>query len=301
MRRPRPRPRILVAGREGQVARALAEAKADDLDVVALGRPDLDLTDPATIARAMDGTRPALVVNAAAHTAVDRAEDEPDAAMAVNAHGAGALAGAAAGAGVPIIHLSTDYVFDGRLGRPYREDDPVSPLGAYGRSKEAGERMVREATHDHAILRTSWVHAPHGGNFVRTMLRLAAERDEVRVVADQRGCPSYAPDIADAVLVVARRLLAGGEGAARGTFHLAGEGEATWADLAEAVFAASTARGGPGARVTRIATADYPTRAERPADSRLDTSRFQAVFGHAMPGWRSGVERCVDALRSRQD
>ena len=290
--------RILVAGRHGQVARALvgAAAMADDLDVVAIGRPVLDLTDAATIARAMHETRPALVVNAAAYTAVDRAESEPDAAMAPNAHGAAHLASAAAASGVPIIHLSTDYVFDGTLGRPYREDDPVRPLGAYGRSKAAGEGRVRAATDDHVILRTSWIHAPYGANFVRTMLRLAADRDEVRVVADQRGRPTYAPDVAAAILVVARRLLSDRDRALRGTFHLAGTGEATWADLAEAVFDASRERGGPTASVARIRTADYPTPAARPADSRLDTSRFEATFDHALPDWRDGVQRCVAAL-----
>ena len=311
-------PRILVAGREGQVARALREADAD-ATIVALGRPDLDLTDPATLRRAVADVAPDIVVNAAAYTAVDRAEEEPDAAMAVNAVGAGHLAGAAAARGIPLIHLSTDYVFDGRLGRPYREDDPVGPAGAYGRSKLDGERRVSEtmgaAGGRHAIVRTSWVHAPYGGNFVRTMLRLAEARDEVRVVADQRGRPTYAPHMADALLALARAMLSDdgvdegassgagsrASGGVGGTFHVAGGGETTWAGLAGAVFEASGALGGPVARVVPIGTVDYPTAAARPPDSRLDTSRFEAATGHVMPPWRDGVRACVAALLERAD
>ena len=297
-------PTVLVAGRSGQVARALLELDAPDLRMVALGRPELDLADAtaarATLDAAIDRLNPVAIVNAAAYTAVDRAEEKPEAAEAINGLGAGLLAEAAARAGIPIVHLSTDYVFDGTLDRPYREDDPVAPLGAYGRSKLSGERAVAATTPNHVILRTAWVHAPYGSNFVRTMLRLAETRDELRVVADQHGSPSYAPDLATAIAVVLRHLLARpeatGDGSGRGTYHLAGSGETNWAGLAEATFEVSASRGGPGARVVPIPAIEYPTPAARPANSRLDTSRFRTTFDHDPPHWRDAVERCVTAL-----
>ena len=290
-------PTVLIAGRSGQVARALTDAAPNGWRVVALGRPELDLAEPSTIDAAVREVRPDAIVNAAAHTAVDRAEEEPERAMAINADGAAALARAAERASVPIVHVSTDYVFDGALDRPYREDDEVRPLGAYGRSKLAGELAVAEVTANHCTLRTAWVYAPYGQNFVRTMLRLAETRDEVRVVGDQRGSPSYAPDLARAMVVALRHLLAHpNEASGRGTFHLAGTGETTWAGLAEAVFEASARRGGPSARVVPIPSSEYPTPAPRPANSRLDTTRFRDTFGHALPDWRDGVERCVAAL-----
>ena len=299
------RPLVLIAGRSGQVATALAALDPADLHLLPLGRPELDLAEPngASIKAALERHRPAAIVNAAAYTAVDRAEDEPDEAMAINARGAGLLAEASAAVGVPVVHLSTDYVFDGSLDRPYWEDDPTAPLGVYGRSKLEGERAVTAATPDHCILRTAWVHAPYGGNFVRTMLRLAQTRDELRVVNDQRGTPSYAPDLADAIVIVLRHLLArpvgAGEGSGRGMFHLAGTGETTWAGLAEAAFEASAKRGGPNARVVPIPAVEYPTPAARPANSRLDTSRFQRTFEHVPPHWRDAIERSVSAMLER--
>jgi len=235
--------RILVTGREGQVAKALlarADAQPETLIVLALGRPELDLTDRTSITRAIAGFSPDLLVNAAAYTTVDKAESEQDAAFAVNRDGAGNAAAAAAAAGIPIIHLSTDYVFDGDGDAPHREDDATGPLGVYGRSKLAGENAVRAANPAHAILRTSWVYAPWGNNFAKTMLRLAGERDVVRVVADQHGAPTYAPDIAAGILAVAETALAEPRGAGwRGVFHMTAAGETTWAGFAEAIFAAS--------------------------------------------------------------
>lgn len=292
--------RILVTGRQGQVAGALAGlagARPAELEVAALGRPELDITDRASVERAVAGFSPDIVVNAAAYTAVDKAEAEEDAAFAVNAHGAANVAAAASAAGVPVIHLSTDYVFSGEGDQPWREDDPTGPQGAYGRSKLAGEEAVRAANPRHAILRTSWVYAPLGHNFVRTMLRLAEDREVVRVVADQHGTPTYAPDIAEGILAVAKVAIAEPQADRwRGLFHMTGAGETTWAGFAEAVFSASAARGGPSARVEPIATADYPTPARRPANSRLDNSRFRATFAHALPDWRDGVDRCVAEL-----
>ena len=286
--------RLVVTGREGQVATSLRRADAGErgFEVVAVGRPGLDLADPAGIGAALRAARPDIVVNAAAYTAVDRAEDEPDLAHAVNAQGAGAVAEAARAMGVPVIQISTDYVFPGDLDRPYREDDPTGPIGVYGRTKLEGERLVAAAQPDHAVLRTAWVHAPHGANFVRTMLRLAGDRDRLRVVGDQHGCPTHADDIAAGILAVADHALAD-RGDWRGVTHLVSEGETTWAGLARAVFEVSAAHGGPAAEVEAIATADYPTKAARPANSRLDVTRLRETFGHRPPHWRDGVERCV--------
>ncbi len=290
--------RIAVTGREGQVARALIEVGATTgVTVVPVGRPALNLAHPAGIGPALAAARPDVIVNAAAYTAVDKAEAEPALALAINGAGAGLVAEAAAALGVPVLHLSTDYVFDGTLDRPYREDDPTGPLGAYGRSKLAGEQAVAAATPHHVILRTAWVYAPFGNNFVRTMLRLAETRDEVGVVADQWGCPTSALDIAATVVAVARRLA--GHSATPGlfgTFHMTGQGEAVWADVAEAVFDRAAALGAPRARVRRITTAEYPTPARRPANSRLDGARLAAAYGLTLPAWRSSVAACVERL-----
>ncbi|MBP0583501.1 dTDP-4-dehydrorhamnose reductase, partial [Labrys sp. LIt4] len=254
--------RVVVTGREGQLAHALRAVGAScGVDVVCLGRPELDLAEAARVWAALLASGADVIVNAAAYTAVDRAESEPEKAHAVNAAGAGLVGEAAWRLGVPIVHVSTDYVFDGTARRPYREEDRVCPLGVYGASKHEGELRVAAANPRHVICRTSWVCSPYGQNFVKTMLRLAGEREEVGVVADQVGCPTYALDLARALLEIARKVV--GEDAAHsplfGVFHVAGSGEANWACLAEAVFAASAPAGGPSARVRRIATRDYPT------------------------------------------
>jgi dTDP-4-dehydrorhamnose reductase len=293
--------RIAVTGREGQVARALAEiGQAEGIDVVFLARPDVDLARPETVWPALRDAGANAVINAAAYTAVDKAESEPDLAHAVNAVGAGAVAAAAAKLGLPVLHLSTDYVFDGASPRPYREDDPATPPGVYGRGKLLGEQAVAAANPAHVILRTAWVYSPFGQNFVKTMLRLAATRDEIGVVADQRGCPTSALDIARALIAVARRVTAEGEGASRfhGIFHMTGQGEASWADVAEAIFSASAKRGGPVARVKRITTADYPTPAKRPANSRLDGGKLAETYGLTLPVWTASLETCVERLLS---
>lgn len=288
--------RIAVTGRHGQVATSLVERAVlgGEHEILLLGRPELDLAGDATaIAAAIGAARPDVVISAAAYTAVDKAESEPDEATAVNSHGAGAVAAAAKALGVPVIHLSTDYVFDGRKSSPYVESDPTGPTGVYGRTKLAGEQAVL-AAHDRAIiLRTAWVYSPFGHNFVKTMLRLAGERDEVRVVADQLGNPTSALDIADAVLTVARAALDGAEG---GICHCTGTGEASWADFAEQIFALSAAVGGPSARVTRIATVDFPTPAQRPANSRLDCQRLLSHFGVRLPEWRGATAKVVERL-----
>lgn len=289
--------RLLVTGREGQVAQALLGLDAPGLSVTAAGRPELDLTDAASIREAIALHRPDVLVNAAAYTAVDKAETDEDAAQAVNGEGAGNAAAAAHAAGLPIVHLSTDYVFAGDKSGPYVESDATAPQGAYGRSKLAGERLVAERNPRHAILRTAWVYGPYGANFLKTMLRLAETRDTLRVVADQRGTPTYAPDIANGIVAVAQRMLDRPDASDRqGIFHMVAGGSTTWAGFAAEIFRLSAERGGPSAAVEPIATADYPTPARRPANSRLDTSRFRSVFGHELPAWESGVPRCLDAL-----
>src|SRR5271154_2212458 len=251
--------RIAVTGSKGQVATSLIERAGPEVEVVALGRPAFDLTDRGAVLAGLEAARPDVIVNAAAYTAVDKAEAEEAEALRVNGEGAGHVAEAAARLGVPLLHLSTDYVFDGALDRPYREDDPTGPAGAYGRSKLAGEKAVAAACDNSVILRTAWVYSPFGANFIRTMLGLNETRDEVGVVADQRGNPTSALDIADAVIAIAAAVKDDPSPQLRGVFHMTGSGEATWADFAEAVFENAHARGRPLTRVKRIATADYPT------------------------------------------
>jgi dTDP-4-dehydrorhamnose reductase len=290
--------RIVVTGREGQVARSLLErGPVFGHEIVPLGRPLLDLSgEPASIVAALESVRPHAIVSAAAYTAVDKAESEPEIAFAVNADGPAAVAQAASSLGVPLIHLSTDYVFDGSKASPYAEDDPPAPASVYGASKLAGEQAILSAHANSAVLRTAWVYSPFGANFVKTMLRLAGDRDEVRVVADQVGNPTSALDIADAVLAVAANLLSSDEPAQRGLFHMAGTGEGSWADFAEEIFAASAAAGGPSAHVTRIGTADYPTAARRPANSRLSCSKLDRAHGVRLPDWRSSTGEVVARL-----
>jgi dTDP-4-dehydrorhamnose reductase len=291
--------RLAVTGCAGQVASALLEAgPRHGVNVLAVGRPNLDLADPGSIAPALAAARPDIIVSAAAYTQVDRAESEPDAAFAANAAGASAVAAAAAALGVPVIHLSTDYVFDGGQSRPYVEADPTGPLTVYGRSKLAGEGAVAAAASRHVILRTAWVYSPFGSNFVRAMLRLSQTQDRVRVVDDQRGAPTSALDIAEGILTVAGNLLTRPEETdLYGLFHMTAAGEASWADLAEAVFDIQRGLGGPAAvQVDRIATADYPTPARRPARSVLDSGKLLRVHGVALPSWRSALAPVVQRL-----
>ncbi|WP_423607170.1 dTDP-4-dehydrorhamnose reductase [Sphingomonas sp. MS122] len=290
--------KILVTGRDGQVAQSLAERHGGH-ELVFAGRPDLDLADPASIERTIAAVDPALVISAAAYTAVDKAEDEPELAMAVNGEGPGVLARAAAKLGVPVIHLSTDYVFDGALDRPWREDDPVAPLGVYGATKLAGEQAIAASGATYAILRTAWVYSPFGANFVRTMLRLAETRDALNVVEDQHGCPTSALDIADGIMAVIAAWQADPAHGANGVYHLAGTGETHWAGFARAIFAESAQRGGPAAEVTGIPSSGYPTRAVRPANSRLDCTRLARTFGWRAPRWQESLGVVMDRLVPR--
>ncbi len=290
---------ILVAGKSGQLARCLAqEARRRGSTLMNLGRPELDLGQPESVGRVVATHAPQAIVNAAAYTGVDKAETEPALAMAINRDGAGALAASAARLGVPFVHVSTDYVFDGRKAAPYREEDAPSPLGAYGHSKLAGEAEVRAACPAGVILRTSWVYSPFAPNFVITMLRLAATREKVQVVDDQHGAPTAAADLAAAILDLVEQLTAPRERNTGGIYHLAATGETTWYGFAGAIFGGWARRGHRVPMLEPITTAQYPTPAQRPANSRLDCSKAARVFGLRLPPWQSSLERCLDQLAS---
>lgn len=290
--------RVVVTGREGQVVQSLIErAAGTDAVIIPLGRPGLDLLAPDTVGPAIRAARPDVVINAAAYTAVDKAETEPELAEAINGRGAGAVALAAAALGVPVVHVSTDYVFSGDLDRPYVEDDAVGPLSAYGRSKLMGERAVAAATDNHAIVRTAWVYSPFGRNFLKTMLALAQSRDVLSVVADQHGAPTSALDLADALLAVARNLVdAPNDAAVRGVFHATGAGFTTWASFAEAIFQSAQRRGAKGAEVRPIPATEYPLPAKRPANSRLACERLARLHGARLPDWRTSTDQTVARL-----
>ncbi len=286
---------ILVLGAHGQVGAELMELAARrNLEAIGLAHADCDITDREAVEAAVHAARPRLVVNAAAYTAVDHAETEEARAFAVNAEGAENAARAAARAECPVIHLSTDYVFDGTKTGAYVETDRIAPLGAYGRSKAEGEARVRAENPRHIVLRTAWVYGRFGGNFLKTMLRLARERDTLRVVADQRGCPTAAIDIAEAILAIDRVNASGGT--RFGTYHFAGTGVTTWHGFASAIVAAQAEATGRRPVVEAITTADYPTPARRPANSELDSSRFAADFGLRAQEWRTRTEETVVAL-----
>jgi dTDP-4-dehydrorhamnose reductase len=286
---------VLVFGGGGQVGFDLARARwPAGFAVRPLARAEADITDPAAVAAAFRAEEPGLAINLAAYTAVDRAESEPERAWAVNCTGASNLARACAERGVPLVQLSTDYVFDGTRSEPYREDDPVNPLGVYGASKEAGERAVREALDAHVILRTQWVYGVHGANFVKTMLRLGREREVLRVVADQRGSPTAAADIAAALVALAERIAAGSGN--WGTYHYAGSGVTSWHGFAEAIFDLAAPRLGRRPRVERVATADYPTPARRPLNGVLDCGKIAHDFRIRPPPWRESLAAMLDEL-----
>lgn len=292
--------RLLVAGATGQLARALCDAeKGEGVELVALGRPDLDIADPASVERAVEKVCPDLVINAAAYTAVDAAEDDEPGALAVNCDGVENLARTTAAQSIPLIHVSTDYVYDGQKKTSYVEDDATNPQNIYGRSKLLGEGRLTRCNPYHVILRTAWVYSPYGQNFLKTMLRLAKERDELGVVADQFGNPSYAPHLAEAILEIARQILVMPETERQrfwGIYHLAGHGETSWFGFAEEIFRASRQRGGASCKVKPLSTDQFPTRAARPANSRLDCTKLASCFGLVLPHWHEGVAQCLDQL-----
>ena len=288
--------RLAVTGKNGQVVSALQALANDELEIVALGRPELDLAQPETVLKALREVKPDVVVSAAAYTAVDKAESEQDIAFVVNRDGARAVAQAASDIGIPVIHLSTDYVFDGTKDTAYVESDPTGPTSVYGRSKLEGERAVSEATDNYVVLRTAWVYSEYGNNFVKTMLRLGENRDQINVVADQFGCPTSANDIAAAVVTIAKKLVEDASAPLRGVFHLSGSGETNWANFAKQIFALSAENGGKSIVVNDITTAQYPTPARRPANSRLDCSKLEEVYGIKLPSWQTSTRAVVTAL-----
>lgn len=287
---------ILVFGGQGQVGREiLAELDCrEGFSVVAPKRSDLDLTDARHV-REVIGSRPwSAVINAAAFTAVDAAEADIVSSWFVNALAPAILAEATRGAGLALIHLSTDYVFDGTKSGAYSENDPTRPLGVYGASKLAGEDAIRTGNPEHLIVRTAWVVSRHRQNFVKTILARASEGKPLRVINDQRGSPTAASDLAKAIAVAAKRFIA--DRAVAGTYHFVNSGETTWFGLAEAVLEASRRRGGPVTEVVPITTADYPTAARRPANSRLATDKFQRTFAVTPRPWQDAVTEVVDQL-----
>lgn len=279
--------KLLVFGKTGQVARDLQRLAPD---ARYLGRDEADLLDPAACAAAITASDADAVINAAAWTAVDKAETEEAAATIVNGEAPTAMAKAAAAKGIPFLHISTDYVFDGTDDQPFTPDHPTGPLGAYGRSKLAGEQGVRAANGPHLILRTSWVVSAHGANFVKTMLRLGAERESLNVVADQIGGPTPAAAIAQALLTAAKAMT---QGATGGTHHFSGSPDTSWADFARAIMAAANLP----CQIRDIPSSEYPTPAKRPLNSRLDCRALTAAFGIPRPDWRDGLAEIVKELR----
>jgi dTDP-4-dehydrorhamnose reductase len=290
--------KILVFGASGQIGREVCRAAwPPRYAILPLDRKAVDITKSAAVSAMLARETPDLVINLAAYTAVDRAESEPEVAWAANCAGAAHIAGACDESATPLVHLSTDYVFDGRKTGPYREEDAVGPLGVYGRSKEAGERAVRAAVARHMILRTAWVFGAYGANFVKTMLRLAAERPVLRVVADQRGCPTAAADIAAALMVIAAHIERGE--AKWGTYHFVGAGAASWHSFAQAIFDQAAPQLAACPQVEPITTEQYPTPARRPMNSVLDCRKIEEVFGISSPPWRTALATVIRELLDR--
>ncbi|MGW8464180.1 dTDP-4-dehydrorhamnose reductase [Pseudomonas sp. CLCA07] len=284
--------RILISGQNGQVSRELQRRLGDVGELIVLGRDQLDLAQPEQIRRQVQRVCPDLIINAAAHTAVDQAESEPALAFAINATGPGVLAEEALALGIPLIHYSTDYVFDGSKTAPYNEDDVPNPLGVYGKSKLAGEQAITAVQGQHLILRTSWVYSTHGRNFLLTMQRLLQEKPELRIVADQIGAPTWAGTIAGSTVALIERWQAGQAGA-WGTYHLTAQGETSWFGFAQAIGDALREQGKPCANLLPIPSADYPTPAARPLNSRLDCSRLQREWGVSQSDWQSALRECL--------
>jgi len=284
--------RILIIGRNGQVARSLQSCLAGMSEVIVRGSDQLDLARTDNLQASVEALRPDLIINAAAHTAVDQAESEPELAFAINATAPGLLAQAACTLGVPLIHYSTDYVFDGHKSAPYTEADTPNPLSVYGRSKLAGEVAIRQAGGQHLILRTSWVYSTAGRNFLLTMQRLLQEKPHLRVVADQIGAPTWADTIAASTARIIERWQ-GGQPGAWGTYHLTARGETSWFGFAQAIGEHLIEQQKPCARLEPIPSSAYPTPAPRPLNSRLDCTHLYEEWGVSQPDWRSALRLCL--------
>lgn len=292
--------RIVVTGTNGQLVQSLLFlARSRQIEVIPVGRPDLDLLRPSNIFSVFERMKPDVVVSAAAYTAVDRAESEPEIAAAINSIGAEAVAEAADRVGVPVIHLSTDYVFDGKKDGSYRESDVTGPLSVYGRTKLDGENRVAAVARNHTILRTAWVYSPFGSNFLKSMLRIAETQASISVVGDQFGCPTSALDIADAIFKISDRLLNAPASELNGVFHVTGSGEATWAEFAKEIFVQSDRLGGPSAEVVPIASEEYNAIAVRPRNSRLSAAKLLKIYGTCLPEWRDSLGSTLRILLKR--
>jgi dTDP-4-dehydrorhamnose reductase len=291
---------ILLFGADGQLGHELhIRARQLDIPLCRVSHSAADIADLEAVRLLLSQDRFSLVVNAAGYTKVDQAESEPEAAFRSNNTGPGVLARACAEARLPLIHISTDYVFDGSKPSAYIEEDPISPLGVYGRSKAAGEEAVRQALDRHLIIRTSWVYGAYGANFLKTILRLARERNELRVVVDQRGCPTATIDIADAILTITPIIAAGAP--VFGTYHFAGSGATTWHGFAVVIVEAQAAFTGRRPEVVPINTSEYPTVAQRPANSELDSTRFGTTFGIRAADWQERTRELVSALLGKAE
>jgi len=289
---------ILIFGARGQVGRELTTlAAARRVPIVALARTEANITDDYTVRTTIDVNRPVAVVNVAGYTAVDRAEREPDAATAANVTGPAVLAAACADASIPLVHLSSAYVFDGNKKGAYVENDRVAPLGVHGRTKAEGEAKIRERAKRYVILRTSWIYSTYGRNFLRTTLRLAAERDELKMVADQFGCPTATIDLAEAILVVVRKMAE--KASTAGIFHFAGTGRTSWHGFAEEIVRKQAPFTGRTPKVVAITTAEYPSAAKRPANCELDSSKFFSTFGYRARPWQERVGEEVAQLLAK--
>jgi dTDP-4-dehydrorhamnose reductase len=284
--------RVLISGQHGQVSRELQHRLGSVGELIVLGRDQLDLAQPEQIRQQVQKIRPDLIINAAAHTAVDLAESEPETAFAINAVAPGIFAEEALMLGIPLIHYSTDYVFDGKKVGPYNEDDTPNPLGVYGKSKLAGERAIIDVQGKHLVLRTSWVYSTYGRNFLLTMQRLLQERPEVRIVADQIGAPTWAGTIANSTLALIERWQTG-EAVTWGTYHLTAQGKTSWFGFAQAIGEALRQQGKPCANLLPIPSSDYPTPAVRPLNSCLDCSRLQREWGVRQPDWQIALRECL--------
>ena len=290
--------RVLVIGRQGMLARELVPRLARvGLTVMSRGRPGVDITQATSVLQALVDTRPDILINASAYTAVDQAESEPDAALAVNRDGVAHLAALCRDVGIPLLHVSTDYVFDGSASRPYCEDDLAVPLGMYGRSKWEGEEAVRGCHQEHVIVRTAWLYGCHGHNFVKTMLRLAHEREVLRVVDDQYGCPTWSRDLAEALVTICQRIVQGRGLVPWGTYHFCGAGQTTWWGFARAIIEEARAFESLCVQeVVPIPTTAYPTPTKRPAYSVLDCSKIQSAFRIEPRPWRASLHDCLQEL-----
>lgn len=289
--------RILVTGKEGQVDTSL-QALGDKLglEIIRIGLPEIDLSKPETLEAPVREINPDVIISSAAYTAVDKAETETELAQKINGDAPGELARLAASLNIPILHLSTDYVFAGDKDGIYTEEDVPAPVSVYGKTKLSGEELIRAGTDNHVILRTAWVYSPYGNNFVKTMLRLGETRDTLNVVADQHGCPTYAPEIARALLAIAQQVVIDPDPTIRGTFHLTGEGETTWAGFAEAIFEGAALRGQPAVAIKPIRSDEYPTAAKRPTNSRLSGDKLDDVYGLRLDSWRISLDSCLSLL-----